>query len=228
MNFLTILRSCFEVKGSMRFLSHLDILRIVGKTLRRAEIPVAFSQGFNPHPLIAFGPPRPVGMASRSEYFDVELKEYMNPLEFQERFQEQCPGGLLIRKTGEIPRGTGSLNAVINCATYRLKVSCSPLLTKEELNDRVKDIFEKEKIIVLRHSPKGTKQYDIRPGIWQLSAFPLENGALVEMELQTGSSGNVKPGEVADSLGISGCEITEMVRTGLFTRLPEGERILPL
>ncbi|MDD4752827.1 MAG: TIGR03936 family radical SAM-associated protein [Desulfitobacteriaceae bacterium] len=225
---MTILRSRFEVEGSMRFLSHLDILRIVGKTLRRAEIPVAFSQGFNPHPLIAFGPPRPVGMASRAEYFDVELKEHMNPLEFQERFQEQCPGGLLIRKTGEIPRGTGALNAVINCATYLLKVEYSPLLTKEELNNRVKDIFNKEEIIIFRHSPKGTKQYDIRPGVWQLSASPLENGAVVEMEIMTGSSGNVKPGEVADSLGIRDYKITEMVRTGLFTRLPEGERIVPL
>ncbi|MGI6064871.1 MAG: TIGR03936 family radical SAM-associated protein [Bacillota bacterium] len=223
-----ILRSCLAIEGSLRFLSHLDTLRIVGKALRRAEIPVAFSQGFNPHPLIAFGPPRPVGMVSRCEYFDVELKEYVVPREFQKRFQEQCPLGLSIQKVGEIPRGTGALNALINCATYRLTTVFSPPLTKVELNNRVKDIFGKKEIIVVRQSPKGTKQYDIRPGIWALSACPVEDGAVVEMEVMTGSAGNVKPGEVIDSLGINGCEVTEIVRTGLFKRLPDGVKLLPL
>lgn len=51
---------------------------------------------------------------------------------------------------------------------------------------------------------------------------------MVEMEVMTGSAGNVKPGEVIDSLGINGCEVTEIVRTGLFKRLPDGVKLLPL
>ncbi|NMA14167.1 MAG: DUF2344 domain-containing protein, partial [Clostridia bacterium] len=121
-----------------------------------------------------------------------------------------------------------ALNALINCATYRLTTVFSPPLTKVELNNRVKDIFGKKEIIVVRQSPKGTKQYDIRPGIWALSACPVEDGAVVEMEVMTGSAGNVKPGEVIDSLGINGCEVTEIVRTGLFKRLPDGVKLLPL
>lgn len=221
------LRTCFEVQGNLKFLSHLDTLKLVERALRRAGVPVVFSQGFNPHPQIAFGPPKPVGLASTCEYFDVELKDPVDPLVFQQQVLAECPSGFVIKETKEIPLGTGALMAVINCATYRVKIKCRTGISQEEINESIREIMQREEIISRRISPKGTKDVNIRPLIWKLSADITDDGAVVEMEVMIGSSGNVKPGEVINALGLNDCETIEMVRTGLFIRLQNGEKVTP-
>ena len=65
----------FTKVGKVRFVGHLDLLKLFQRAIKRAGIPVAYSNGFNPHQLIGFAIPLPLGMASVGEYVDVELKE---------------------------------------------------------------------------------------------------------------------------------------------------------
>ncbi|MCX7785380.1 MAG: TIGR03960 family B12-binding radical SAM protein [candidate division WOR-3 bacterium] len=66
----------YTVGESFRFAGHLDIVRAIYRALRRSELPIAFSKGYSPHPLVSFGPPLPVGVISHSEYFDIEMTRY--------------------------------------------------------------------------------------------------------------------------------------------------------
>lgn len=62
------------IKGEqVKYISHLDILRTLNRVLKRAELPVAYSQGYNPHPLVSFGLPLSVGVTSEAEYADIDL-----------------------------------------------------------------------------------------------------------------------------------------------------------
>lgn len=224
---MTILRSRFAVEGGLRFLSHLDTLKGVERALRRAGLPVAFSQGFNPHPQIAFGPARAVGLASRSEYFDVELTAAVTPEEFQRRLSAESPQGFQLLETREIPAGSPALMAILNCAHYEVRLQCSTPLSQGELDQKVTGLFQRDSIIVTRHSPKGSRQADIRTGIWSLSGEALPDEIRLEMEVRLGGDGNVRPGEVVESLGLSHCQIADMVRTGLFVRRLDGVKLDP-
>lgn len=85
------------IKGTdLRWLSHLDVARAIERGVRRAQIPVAYSQGFSPHPKIAYGRALPVGVSSQAEYFDVALREPVMIDKFIERLNESLPSNLKV------------------------------------------------------------------------------------------------------------------------------------
>lgn len=224
-----IFRSCFAITGNLRFLSHLDLLKLMERALRRARIPIAFSHGFNPHPKMAFATAKAVGLAGLSEYFDVELDQEMAPLEFQRRLQENCPAGIEIKEVKEISPGEPSLMSVVNCASYRVKVRVKNKLDAKELEQKIDRIFSRKEIIVQRISPKRKREYDIRPGIFSLTYhFCTPQEVLLEMDLKIGSEGSVKPGEVVEALSLEDCQILDLTRTGLFVLKKSGEKVLPI
>jgi radical SAM-linked protein len=218
------LRSCFEIQGGIRFLSHLDILKLIERSLRRAAIPVEFSQGFNPHPKIAFGPARPVGLASLCEYFDVELKEPLDPEDFRIRLQEKFPADIKIRETVVVPLHAKALTAVLNCAIYEVELENSLACSKEELQGRVEKLLDRKEIVICRHSPKGKKEVDIRPGIWGIFLSIHPDSIIMKMEVMIGEGVNTKPGEVIQSMGFNSKDIIGITRTGLFIREADGRK----
>lgn len=84
-----------KLQGAI-YISHIDLLRVVTSTLRRADIRLKYSLGYNPHPLIKFGPPLSLGVASLAEYFTVELAEGCSGAEFAERFNKVSIDGITI------------------------------------------------------------------------------------------------------------------------------------
>jgi len=221
------LRSRFQVQGGSRFLSHLDTLKAMERALRRAGLPVVHSQGFNPHPQIAFGPPRAVGLASQAEYLDVQLAEEIDPDDFRRRLNGQMPAGLEILETRAVPLTSKALMAVLNCAVYQVDIHCLRAYSQAELAERVAHVFSQGEIVIQRNTPKGIKKADIRPGIWQLAAQASDQSVQVTMEVRLGGEGNVRPGEVVSALGLEGCQIAASLRTGLLIRQPDGTKEEP-
>jgi radical SAM-linked protein len=223
-----MLRSCFSVTGRMRFLSHLDLLKLMERAMRRAGIPVAFSQGFNPHPKIAFATAKAVGLVSVAEYFDVELNRAMAPEEFRARLQENCPPGITIKETKEIPPEAPALMAVINCASYQVLVRLREKTTRKELDENIAELFSRKEIFVPRISPKKKKEFDIRPGIFSVSYRDCASQEILfEMDLKIGNEGNVRPSEVVEALHLGEYQVLEITRTGLFVREESGEKFPP-
>ncbi|MCD8199763.1 MAG: TIGR03936 family radical SAM-associated protein [Coriobacteriaceae bacterium] len=83
-----LLRIRYVKRGRLVFLSHLETVRSMERCIRRARLPYAISEGFNPHMKVAFGPALPVGIGSEMELLDLRLREYLNPDEAMRRLQE--------------------------------------------------------------------------------------------------------------------------------------------
>ena len=129
----------------------------------RAAVPIAFSQGFNPHQKIAFGPALPVGMESVTEYLDLETDPFADLLQITKGLNNTLPEGVRILESKVVPKKAGSLSGSISRYTYEVAVAAQYQVGIEE---RVKDFLSRTSVIV----SKEGKQKDIRPCIESIVA----------------------------------------------------------
>jgi radical SAM-linked protein len=204
-----------------KFISHLDLSRAWERAFRRAQIPVAYSQGFNPHPKISFGSALAVGVTSSGEYLDVSLKKIIPLKEIKGELSKYLPKGLEVYAIGEINQQTPSLMAVINRAKYFVNVELINEIRQDELDDYINDLLQQEQVIIKRNTKKGLKDRDIRKGIFELKGqIPSEKKIVLEMVVETGNDGNVRPEEVVTALMDRGLtldpETMKIHREGLY------------
>ncbi|HTG00185.1 MAG TPA: TIGR03960 family B12-binding radical SAM protein [Nitrospirota bacterium] len=152
------IRMQFEKSGRMRFLAHLDLMTIIQRSAFRAGLPVAFSQGFNPHPRISFGPALPVGMESTSEFLDMETTRYVDPGEAQQALNASLPDGIIISASRIVPGNAPSLSGSITRYVYEITV---PEALAAELPDRIRRFLSQDAVLI----EKEGKQKDLRPCI---------------------------------------------------------------
>lgn len=81
----------------MRFISHLDLMRLLMRAMRRAELPLKMTEGFSPHPKLSIKRALKLGLESDNEEGGIVLKELVKPEDFKERLQEQLPEGIEIK-----------------------------------------------------------------------------------------------------------------------------------
>lgn len=223
-----LIRLKYSKTAAGRFISHLDMLRTFERIFRRAALPLAFSEGFNPHPKISFGSALAVGITSEAEYLDVELQKEIEPDKTLEDIARCSPGGIRILELKVLSERQRSLNAQINMASYELRIPLTKEPEEENVRKLFKDLLDKKNIFVSREGKRGIKQVDIRQGIYALSGAIEKNELVVYMEVQTGSEGNVRPEEIlsllvknGEFLGEKGFQIN---RIGLFIRDAKGAR----
>ncbi|MBM3249825.1 MAG: DUF2344 domain-containing protein [Candidatus Omnitrophica bacterium] len=87
----------FSKKGTMKYISHLDLMRTLMRAMRRAELPVKMSEGFSPHPKLSLSRALKLGLESEHEEAAVVLREFVLPEEFRLRLQKQLPEGIIIK-----------------------------------------------------------------------------------------------------------------------------------
>lgn len=216
-----------------KFLSHLDLMRTWERSFRRGLIPIAFSQGFNPHPKMSFGSALAVGVTSSGEYMDVQLKNIMNIEDIKERLQNYLPPSLEIYSIIEIDPKSPSLMSIINRAKYRVEAKLKEEITEEQSTKIAQELLDQKTILVTSFSKKGTKEKDIRPGIVELNCMLSSNkeNIIAEFTVQAGSQGNIRPDEVLKGLKGLGMpidlELVNIHREGLYIA-KEGQLISPL
>ncbi|HEY9765829.1 MAG TPA: TIGR03936 family radical SAM-associated protein, partial [Chroococcales cyanobacterium] len=111
-------RARFRKEGDLRFISHLDLMRVFERATKRAGLALAFSQGFNPRPGIAFASALALGTTSESEWVDLSLAEPLEPNEVKRRLNEQLPVGIELLEAIEVPLNAPSLMSTIDSAVY--------------------------------------------------------------------------------------------------------------
>lgn len=87
----------FSKKGAMKYISHLDLMRLFMRALRRADLPLKMTEGFSPHPKLSIKRALKLGLESDHEEATVSLKEFVSPGDFKERLQKQLPPGIQIK-----------------------------------------------------------------------------------------------------------------------------------
>ena len=169
----TRIRMKFSKTGRIRFLSHLDFMTMFHRAVVRAGVPVAFSQGFNPHPKISFGPALSVGMESESEFLDMETDPFVDLLQTTKKLNSELPEGVRILEARIVPKKAPSLSGHISRYRYAVEV---PAPWQNGLAERVKQFLSRESVLVVK---EGSKK-DIRAGIDSITAPPDDRpGALV-------------------------------------------------
>lgn len=187
----------YSKQREARFVSHLDTLKTMERVVRRGGVPIAFSEGFNPHPKIAFGSALAVGVTSDHEYLDLELSKDWAPERLKEALASGMPPGFAVGEVRRIADRVTALMSVINRADYLLRITPSALpIQTAELSAYVGSFLARPEIVVERETKKGRKQVDLRPGIFGFSAEIHNSDLIFRLTLQTGSSGNIRPEDV--------------------------------
>ncbi|NLY30582.1 MAG: DUF2344 domain-containing protein [Firmicutes bacterium] len=215
------IRARFTKEEPVRFISHLDLARTVERAVRRAGLPVLYSQGFNPRPKIAFGSALALGITSSAEYVDMEFANGFGIDEFLRAINANLPPGIRFKEAKAIPSNTAPLMSVIDRAQY---VITGDLGQDGVLSSIVQRILDSDEIWIERPGKKQRRRINIRPWIFSLEV--LEEGleaSSLSLLVQTGSSGNVRPEEVAEQFPWAAGQPL-IHRSGLF--IAQGSRLL--
>ncbi len=161
-------------KGSeIAMISHLDIQRTLQRAFRRAEIPLLYSNGFNPHPQFSFATAAATGMSSECEWFEVQLSEEMSPEEFVRRANEVMPQGMSVSGAFTAPENYGSLSAKLRAAQYRVDLQFETPADHETLAQTLEAMLAGE-IIIQKRTKGGIRPVDMRPYILRVSVGQVE------------------------------------------------------
>lgn len=206
----TRIRIKYSRDERLRFYSHLDIMRAFYRAIRRAGLPVSFSQGFHPHMKLSFGPPLAVGYISKAEYLDIQFD---SPLEkkYLVNLNENLPPGLQITASKIIYSKTESLAKMINCVSFRVEINN----TDEDLQHRIDSLLKNKKIIVTRIKNKETIELSVGQFLYDL----VYKDDVFEMFLGFTPGGYIRPSEVLIfGLGFSPMQALPLIyeRTGQF------------
>ena len=167
----------YERDQRVKYVSHLDFVRMFGRALRRAHLPIAFSEGFNPHPLLTFALPLSVGYTSECEILEIVLSESVPTDEIVERLNSVLPDGVKI-----ISAHVGKSNMKkLDIALYEIYPQKTPA--------GILDFLLKNEILIEKKTKSGIKETDIRPDIKDIKVS-LEK---IEMILSAGSRAHLKP-----------------------------------
>jgi len=219
------LRITFAKGEEIKYISHLDLMRLWERALRRARVPLAYSHGFNPRPQMAVAAPLPVGFTSRGEVMDVVLERRFSPYnavstsEFARCLTPHLPPGLALLSVEEVHSKLPSLQSQVCAAEYRVTVSW--VGSEEEMEgkllaEQVRQLLSAGQLPRQRRD----KDYDLRPLIEDLWVEGKEaDGWVLGMRLRAGSQGTGRPDEVLDALGLA--EKPHVVRRERLLVLPQ-------
>lgn len=211
------LRASYARGPQLRFVSHLDMMRFWERALRRAHLPVSYSEGFTPHAQIALGAPLSVGMTGRAELLDVFLSEALPPHEFRTRLQAQLPVGLELRSVCEVPLSQPAIQAELRAAEYAIALRAGTDLDAAQAH--IDTLLASASLPWEHRREKDTKRYDLRPLVLALRLERHDGAGVVVARLRAEEGGTGRPDQVASALALADA-VVGIERTALF--LAEG------
>ena len=168
------MRAIFEFgkKGRLRYISHLDLQRFMMRALRRTDLPVAYSQGFNPHPQMSFASALAMGWSSDVELMDIRLTEAVDPGHALEQMRSALPPEMPVHRCRLVDDKHPALMARLVMADYRIEVSGADA---EKILAEAPAYMAEETVLAVRKTKSGEKEVNIRPMTISLTA---DGGAL--------------------------------------------------
>jgi len=210
------LRVTFAKGEEIKYISHLDMMRLWERVLRRAQVPLAYSMGYNPRPKLALAAPLPVGFASRGEVMDITLSHRISPYSFAKQVALQLPPGLEILSVEEVYPASPSLQSQVCHAEYEVVVSSRESLA--EMRGRLERVLGAESLPWRREREGEAREFDLRPlidALWLKGRR--DRDYVLGMRLQTDSQATGRPDEVLEAMGLAGV-LKSIQRTRLIFR----------
>lgn len=200
----------FKRSTPLRFLSHLDQQRLFQRAFRRANMPVEYSQGFNPHPRMSFALAMSVGLTSDGEYGEVIVSEDIDVESFISRMNKVLPNGLEIVSAKICGEGVGSLSAALSKSVYRIRIKVVPGTDLAALAAAIESYLALPQILIQKRNKKGKYvEKDIRPFIESIAVFadPETDKVNIKMTLIYIEQQCVKPEQILESINNQKCAI---------------------
>ena len=192
----------FTKTDKMRFLSHHDLMRLFERALRRSGLPLRMTEGYNPHPVIAFPTALGLGIESLDEILEFELSSWTSPKQLEKLLGEQLPEGITVASAEAFDRKQRSY---VNFVEY--EAACPAPI--EGLDDRIRAFLALKECPVERVSDKGSKTVEIRQYVMALEA---ENDRIY-LRIRITDQGTAKPEEVLRSIGVKVDETVRLKKT---------------
>jgi radical SAM family uncharacterized protein/radical SAM-linked protein len=210
----------YSRQGASRFLGQLEINRLFVRAVRRAELPMRYSQGFHPLPKLGFGPAPPVGVASEAEYIEVELLKRLPAEEVESRMAAVMPEGMAVRECLELPLQSPPISTMINLFEYRIEAPAGAAWFTPEA---VAAFINRATFPILQKREKGERTVDLKDRVKDLQITA--EGAL-KLMLRAGAGAGVKPGEVVQHVfGRSEEEVKELTVMRLRAEFKESRAV---
>ncbi len=202
----------FYKNEKVKYVSHLDIVRMIGRAMRRADLKIKHSQGFNPHPLLSFAHPLGVGISSIGELMEIELENEVSPKELGEKLDGVLPDGFGI---------TGVKKCMEKSPFSQLAVAGYEIILKGDFDETVLDFLKNDTIVVPKRTKSGVKDTDIKPMIKGAKISGRNETAIKLAVMLSCGNDNLKPELFVETLEkFSGktAQDYKIRRMGLYTK----------
>lgn len=198
------LRVKFNKKGYLKYISHLDMMRLFQRAFRRGNIPIKYSQGFNPQPKMSIASPLALGIESEEEFMDIELYEKVSEKDFIEIMNSELPEGIRVLDISYVD-DKNVVSSIVGWSYYEIRVKAYNVEDISSLQSSIDEWLIKEEIIFERTRCKKGKEIkdirNIRPLIGNVNLVKDDKNFNKDTEyiiifyclLRSGDSGNLKP-----------------------------------
>jgi radical SAM-linked protein len=189
--FVLKIRIKFQKIGSIKFIGHLDLVRAWQKIFRRSGIPIAYSEGFNPHQIFSIASPLAVGITSDGEYLDLKLTADSYDLgQLVDQINAVCPPGIIVLDAVALSEQSIAGMAACYASLYTIEFS-EELTYRLNQSDTLNDFFSQESIVIAKKNKKGKfNDLDLKTGLFDYKRLAPSK---IQLLLATGSTLNVKP-----------------------------------
>ncbi len=196
------LRIRFSRGHEVKFISHLDIVRLWQRAFHRAEIALAYSEGFTPHPRISLAAPLSIGVTSEAELMDVYFARWVSPHFLTTSLNQQLPRGIEIIQVYPAALTMPSLQSQVRFTEYKVEVETEK--GQQDIETALADILAMQHLPWQHQRDTGPRNYDLRTLIDDLWLIEQHGGCVtIGMRLRCDSGGAGRPEQVSIALGFS-------------------------
>lgn len=199
-----ILRVRFNKKNYLRYIGHLDLMKLFQRNFSRVGIPIKYSEGFNPKPRLSIANPLSLGIESEEEYMDVDLEDKISVEEFIKKMNSALPKDVQIIDGKYLEKGD-SISSLIEWAVYEIRFNLLDSIDKTSFEGIIEEWLLKEEIIITRSRKKGRskieQQENIKEFIKEIKLKEIQNNAItIEVIIKSGDNGNLRPLDFMEAL----------------------------
>ncbi|WP_054742389.1 TIGR03936 family radical SAM-associated protein [Cellulosilyticum ruminicola] len=218
------IRLKFRKTGPVKFVGHLDTMRLFQRAVKVASVPVAYSQGFSPHSLVYFALPLGVGVQSTGDYMEIVTATDIDPTIVKDNLNAVLVEGVRIEDAFKVGDKSDSLMSLVQAADYDVRIAKTEGVTLQLIERKL----QAEELIVMKKGKAGIRPLDLKPMLLECNVSEEPDSILISMYVLAGSSSNLNPDLFVQAL-LEGevAEIEKQVtRKEMYTA--DGDTFIPL
>ena len=181
------IRMKFKKNGCMKFIGHLDIMRYFQKAIRRADIDIAYSEGFSPHMFMSFAAPLGVGLTSEGEYVDLQVNSCASSKGAVDALNSVMVDGMEVVSFKLLPENVKNAMSSVAAADYFVKFREG--YAPENWETKFETFLQKEEMLIVKKTKRSEAEVDLKPMLYKTE---LRDGGIF-MQVACGSVNNLKP-----------------------------------